>query len=130
MLEELTALNGAMRLVPGSHRWKQRPPNLLEGNSAGRDVGSLDGFQLSSMRPVVFVAISSRQLGLFAGSVILSKRLSHLHGLFQTSLYLDGIMPCGRYWQEPDWMHFNTLCPSLQDGMQVLFATFLKSCRV
>eukprot|EP00434_Breviolum_minutum_P041371 symbB.v1.2.036802.t2/scaffold5280.1/size28982/2 len=30
VLEELTALNGAMRLVPGSHRWKQRPPNLLE----------------------------------------------------------------------------------------------------
>eukprot|EP00435_Cladocopium_sp_Y103_P027073 s2976_g6.t1 len=42
VLENLTAINGAMRLVPGSHRLKQNPPNLL---------------------------------------------------------------------QEPDWMHFNTLCP-------------------
>ena len=40
------------------------------------------------------------------------KRLPHICiGFFQTSLYLDSIMPCGRYWQEPDWMHFNTLCP-------------------
>eukprot|EP00931_Biecheleriopsis_adriatica_P107492 TRINITY_DN81835_c0_g1_i1.p1 TRINITY_DN81835_c0_g1~~TRINITY_DN81835_c0_g1_i1.p1 ORF type:complete len:309 (+),score=54.02 TRINITY_DN81835_c0_g1_i1:29-955(+) len=26
----LTPLNGAMRVVPGSHRWHQRPPRLLE----------------------------------------------------------------------------------------------------
>lgn len=72
MLEELTALNGAMRLVPGSHRWKQRPPNLLEAILRGSERCRIVGwFQLSSMRPVVFVATSSRQLALFAASVIL-----------------------------------------------------------
>ena len=56
MLEELTALNGAMRLVPGSHRWKQRPPNLLEAILRGSQRCWIVGwFQLSSMRPVVFV---------------------------------------------------------------------------
>lgn len=62
MLEELTALNGAMRLVPGSHRWKQRPPNLLEANSAGRegDVGSLDG---SSCHPCVQLYLLLFQAG-------------------------------------------------------------------
>lgn len=61
VLEELTALNGAMRLVPGSHRWKQRPPNLLEAILRGeRDVGSLDG---SSCHPCVQLYLLLFQAG-------------------------------------------------------------------
>ncbi|CAJ1445742.1 unnamed protein product [Effrenium voratum] len=30
VLQNLTATNGAMRIVPGSHRWRERPPSLLE----------------------------------------------------------------------------------------------------
>eukprot|EP00438_Fugacium_kawagutii_P013227 Skav201213 [mRNA] locus=scaffold651:197333:198076:+ [translate_table: standard] len=30
VLDNLTAINGPMRLVPGSHRLKQHPPNLLQ----------------------------------------------------------------------------------------------------
>ncbi|CAE7200371.1 unnamed protein product [Symbiodinium sp. CCMP2592] len=30
VLEDLTAINGPMRVVPGSHRWRHRPPTLRE----------------------------------------------------------------------------------------------------
>jgi ectoine hydroxylase-related dioxygenase (phytanoyl-CoA dioxygenase family) len=41
VLENLTAINGAMRLVPGSHRLKQNPPNLLQDWNRMGSMGSL-----------------------------------------------------------------------------------------
>ena len=59
VLENLTAINGAMRLVPGSHRLKQNPPNLLQDwNGMGsmrsnRVVSSAPGARLDALQHLV-----------------------------------------------------------------------------
>ena len=35
VLEDLTAINGPMRVVPGSNRWRHRPPTLREAGLRG-----------------------------------------------------------------------------------------------
>ncbi len=87
------------------------------GNSAG---GSemLDSWMVPAVIStylLLFVAISRRQLGLFVQFQwfwCLLQRVPNSHRLFKQVLNLDSMMPAGgRLWQEPDWMHFNTLCP-------------------
>lgn len=135
MLEELTALNGAMRLVPGSHRWKQRPPNLLEAILRG-EREMLDRW----MVPAVINASSciccyfkqaTWTICSFSNFDAFCKRLPHICiGFFKQVCTLTASCPVRDTGRSLIGCTSTLFVPSLQDGIQVLFATFLNSCRV